>query len=57
MNTQELFTKMEECWTAFSTNHKETKKVAHKTARKAASELKKLIAQYNKASVAEDKAK
>jgi len=57
MNTQELFAKMEECWNAFSTNHKETKKVAHKTARKAASELKKLIAQYNKASVSEDKAK
>jgi len=57
MNTQELFEKMQGLWDEFSTEHSKASKAAHGRARKAASELKKLVTEYRKASVAEGKAK
>jgi hypothetical protein len=57
MNTQELFTKISELFETAKENHVETSKAAKSRARKAFSEMKKLIAAYNKASVAEVKAK
>jgi hypothetical protein len=57
MNTQELFEKMQGLWDEFSTEHSKTSKAAHGRARKVVGELKKLVAEYRKASVAEGKAK
>ena len=57
MNTQELFEQISELFETAKENHAETTKVAKGRARKALSEMKKLIAAYNKASVAEAKAK
>ena len=57
MNTQELFTKISELYETAKLNNEETSKAAKGRARKALSELKKLISVYNKASVAECKVK
>lgn len=57
MNTQELFAKISELYETAKLNNEETSKVAKARARKALSEMKKLIAAYNKASVAEGKVK
>jgi hypothetical protein len=57
MNTQELFEQISGLFETAKENHAETTKVAKGKARKAFSEMKKLIAAYNKASVAEVKAK
>ena len=57
MTTQELFEQMQGLWNEFSTEHSKTSKAAHGRARKAVSDLKKLVTEYRKASVAEDKAK
>jgi len=57
MNTQELFAKISELYETAKVNHEETSKAAKGRARKALSELKKLISTYNKASVAEAKVK
>lgn len=57
MNSQELFEKISGLYETAKTNHEETSKAAKSRARKAFSEMKKLIAAYNKASVAEVKAK
>jgi hypothetical protein len=57
MNTQELFTKISELFETAKVNHEDTSKVAKGRARKALSEMKKIIAAYNKTSVAEVKAK
>jgi len=57
MNTQELFEKISGLYETAKTNHEDTAKAAKARARKAFSEMKKLIAAYNKASVAEVKAK
>lgn len=57
MNTQELFAKISELYETAKVNHEETSKAAKGRARKALSELKKLISAYNKASVAEAKVK
>jgi hypothetical protein len=57
MNTQELFEKMQGLWDEFSTEHGKPVKAAHGRARKSLGELKKLVTEYRKASVAEDKAK
>lgn len=55
METQELFEKIEILIDVFKEEHEGTSKAAHARARKALSEVKKLITLYNKASVAENK--
>jgi hypothetical protein len=57
MNTQEIFEKLEVLFTTFSEEHAGKSKAAHGRARKALGEIKKLVTEYRKASVAEDKAK
>ena len=57
MNTNEIYMQMAELWTEFSIEHSKTSKAAHGRARKALTEVKKLISVYKKSSVAEDKAK
>jgi DNA mismatch repair protein MutS2 len=54
---EELQDKMKHKLERTSANHEETSKAAKGRARKALSEMKKVIASYNKASVAEAKAK
>jgi hypothetical protein len=55
--TQEVYEKIVSLYENFTIEHVKTTKVAHKNARKSLSELKKLISEYNKLSVAEDKTK
>ena len=57
MNTQELFEQISGLYETAKVNHEETRKAAKGRARKALSEMKKTIAAYNKASVAEAKVK
>ena len=57
MNTQELFEQIENHFEDFKTEHAGGSKAAHGRARKALGEIKKLVTEYRKASVAEDKAK
>jgi len=57
MNSQELFEQISGLYETAKENHTETSKAAKARARKALSEMKKLIAAYNKASVAEGKVK
>jgi hypothetical protein len=52
---QELFEKMQSTWDMFVAEHNGKTKAAHSRARKLASELKKLVTEYKKASVAESK--
>jgi ElaB/YqjD/DUF883 family membrane-anchored ribosome-binding protein len=55
MNTQEIFEKIESLLVEAKVEHSKTAKAAHGRARKALSEIKKLVTEYKKASVAEDK--
>ena len=59
MASNELFGKMEELWTEFHENHvkftEKGNKAAATRARKSVGELKKLVTEYRKASVAESK--
>jgi hypothetical protein len=57
MTTQELFEQMQGLWNEFSAEHSKASKAAHGRARKTVGDLKKLVTEYRKASVAEDKAK
>ena len=57
MNSQELFEQISGLFETAKENNAETSKAAKGRARKALSEMKKLIAAYNKTSVAEAKAK
>jgi hypothetical protein len=57
MNSQELFEQINGLFETAKENHSFPTKAAKSRARKAFSEMKKLIAAYNKASVAEVKAK
>ena len=57
MNTQELFEKIELLFEEFKAEHAKTSKAAHGRARKALGEIKKLVTEYRKASIDEDKAK
>ena len=52
---QEIFEDMETLWTEFTTEHNGTTKASQTRARKAIGELKKLVTDYRKASVAENK--
>lgn len=59
MSTVELFTQMKEQWDAFEADHhkfvEKGNKAAGGRARKAIGEIKKLVTEYRKASVAESK--
>ena len=55
MNTQELKEQLDALYETFSAEHAGTSKAAHGRARKALGEIKKLVTEYRKASVAEDK--
>jgi hypothetical protein len=57
MNTTELFEKIELLFGEFKAEHVKTSKAAHGRARKALGEIKKLVTEYRKASIDEDKAK
>ena len=55
MGTQELFEQLEVLFDTFRIEHSGKSKAAHGRARKALGAIKKLISEYRKASVAEDK--
>jgi len=55
MNKQELFEEMSNLWNEFEAQHNGTTKKSQQQARKAVGELKKLVTDYRKASVAEGK--
>lgn len=55
--TQEIFDKIDVLYETFKIEHAGTSKAAHGRARKALGNIKKLISEYRKASVAEDKNK
>jgi len=57
MNTQEIFEQIEHLYETFKLEHKGNSKAAHGRARKALGELKKLVTEYRKASITEDKTK
>lgn len=56
MTSQEIFEQMQTLWTEFESNHNSTTKVSAGRARKAIGEIKKLVTDYRKASVEEQKA-
>jgi len=53
--TRKIFGEMEKLWEEFTTNHSSDTKVSNKRARKAIGELKKMITDYRKSSVEEEK--
>jgi hypothetical protein len=55
MNTQEIFEKFEALCETFRAEHAGKSKAAHGRARKALGEIKKLVTEYRKASIDEDK--
>ena len=55
MNTQELKEQLDEIYETFTKEHGGKSKAAHGRARKALGAFKKLISEYRKASIAEDK--
>jgi hypothetical protein len=55
MNTQEIFEKIEALYETFKAEHAGKSKAAHGRARKTLGEIKKLVAEYRKASIDEDK--
>ena len=57
MGTQELFEQLEVLFDTFRIEQSGKSKAAHGRARKALGDIKKLISEYRKASVAEDKRK
>jgi hypothetical protein len=55
MNTTEIFEKIEALYETFKAEHAGKSKAAHGRARKVLGEIKKLVAEYRKASIDEDK--
>jgi hypothetical protein len=55
MNTQEIVEKIETLFEEFKAEHAKTSKAAHGRARKTLGEIKKLVSEYHKASIEEDK--
>jgi len=53
--TQDIFDRIEALYETFKAEHAGTSKAAHGRARKALGNVKKLISEYRKASVAADK--
>ena len=56
MNSNEIYIQMAELWAEMSLELSKPSKAAHGRARSAATKIKKLIGEYKKASVAEDRA-
>lgn len=54
-STEETFKEMEKMWEDFKTNHYSDTKVSNKRARKSIGELKKVITEYRKVSVQQEK--
>ena len=54
-NSQEIFEQITELYTQFETEHNGGSKAAKSRARKAIGEIKKLVTDYRKASVEENK--
>ena len=54
-NSQEIFEQISELYTQFETEHNGSSKAAKSRARKAIGEIKKLVTDYRKASVEENK--
>lgn len=52
---QELFDQLTNLWTEFVENHKTDTKAGARRARKSLGEVKKLVTEYRKASVEEEK--
>jgi hypothetical protein len=57
MNSQEILDKVVDLLETLKEEHYKTSKAAHGRARKTSGEIKKLMAEYKKASTAEDKTK
>ena len=57
MSKQEVYEQLKALWAEFESNHSATTKVSDTRARKALGEIKKLISEYKKTSVIEDKTK
>jgi hypothetical protein len=57
MNSTEILDKVTELLVVLTEEHNKTSKAAHSRARKTSGEIKKLMAEYKKASTAEDKTK
>ena len=57
MNTQEIFDQSDYLYESFKLEHAGNSKAAHGRARKALGEIKKLVTEYRKASITEDKTK
>ena len=55
MNSQELFDQMKALWGSFEENHNGHTKVSKNRARKAITNLRGLITEYRKTSIAESK--
>jgi NAD(P)H-dependent FMN reductase len=55
MNSQEIFEQIAELYAQFDENHNGSTKAAKARARKAIGEIKKLVTDYKKASVEENK--
>lgn len=53
--SEELFAQLSNLWEDFKENHEATTKVGAKRARKSLGEIKKLVTEYRKASVEENK--
>lgn len=54
-NSEEVFQEISEHFESFQTSHNGTTKKSKKEARKSIGEIKKLVTEYRKASVAESK--
>ncbi len=54
-NSQEIFEQIQELYTQFESEHNGSSKAAKSRARKAIGEIKKLVTDYRKASVEENK--
>ncbi len=54
-NSNEIFEQIKELYTQFETEHNGSSKAAKSRARKAIGEIKKLVTDYRKASVEENK--
>lgn len=53
--SQELFLEMKELWDMFVEEHEKPTKVSNSRARKAIGDLKKLVTEYRKTSIEEEK--
>lgn len=55
MNSQQIFEQMKELWTQFETEHNKTTKISKVKARNVIGNLKRLVIDYRKFSIEENK--